>query len=321
MVSGPRARVGKVTVTGDSGMTVDEFRLHAHLWKIAHVDHDTVNRALDGVLRAYQKQDRLEAEVKLESAVYDHATKAVNYQFSANRGPVVRVEVHGASIDAERIKHLIPIYQEGSVDEDLLNEGNRRLRDYYQRLGYFDARVDHERQSAGADEVTILYTVQLGPRRRVEQVSIAGNHYFSTATLMDLLSVHAADVLDRHGLYSQALVSADVSALESVYRNNGFSQVKVTPETSTPETADNCPDRRRRAAATGQRRHRAPQGRLPHRGGPAASRRRPPVAGQRPHHHGDFDRAAQHHAGPDAFASQLWPATTMPCHGVFEPRL
>jgi outer membrane protein assembly factor BamA len=239
VVSGPRARVGKVTVTGDSGMTVDEFRQHAHLWKIAHVDHDTVNRALDGVLRDYQKQDRLEAEVKLESSAYDHATKAVNYQFTANRGPVVRVEVHGASIDLERIKHIIPIYQEGSVDEDLLNEGNRRLRDYYQRLGYFDAQVDHERKSAGADEVIILYTVKLGQRRRVEQVNIAGNHYFSTATLMDLLSVHAADVLDRHGLYSQALVSADVSALESAYRNNGFSKVKVTPETSTPETADN----------------------------------------------------------------------------------
>jgi outer membrane protein assembly factor BamA len=240
VVSGPRARVGKVTVTGDSGMTVDEFRLHARLWKIAHVGHDTVNRALDGVLRNYQKQGRLEAEVKLESAAYDHAAKAVNYQFSANRGPVVRVEVHGASIDPDRIKRLIPIFQEGSVDEDLLNEGNRRLRDYYQRMGYFDARVDHERQSAGAEEVTILYTVQLGPRRRVEQVSITGNHYFSAATLMDLLSVHAADVLDRHGLYSQALVSADINALESVYRNNGFSQVKVTPETSTPETADDA---------------------------------------------------------------------------------
>ena len=252
VVSGPRARVGKVTVTGDSGMTVDEFRQHAHLWKIAHVDHDTVNRALDGVLRNYQKQDRLEAEVKLESAAYDHASKAVNYQFSANRGPVVRVQVHGASIDAERIKHLIPIYQEGSVDEDLLNEGNRRLRDYYQRLGYFDARVDHARQSAGADEVTILYTVKLGLRRRVEQVSVTGNHYFSTATLMDLLSVHAADVLDRHGLYSQALVSADVSALESVYRNNGFSQVKVTPETSTPETAADQPSDDAQTGATPQ---------------------------------------------------------------------
>ena len=110
VVSGPRAKVGKVTVTGDSGVTVEEFRVHARLWKIAHVDHDTVNRALDGVLRAYQKQDRLEAEVKLESAAYDRAAKAVDYRFTANRGPVVRVEVHGASIDPERVKRLIPIY-------------------------------------------------------------------------------------------------------------------------------------------------------------------------------------------------------------------
>jgi len=238
VVSGPRAHVGKVTVTGDSGMTVDEFRQHAHLWKIARVDHDTVNRALDGVLRAYQKQDHLEAEVKLEASSYDRAANAVDYRFTANRGPVVRVEVHGASIDTERVKHVLPIYQEGSVDEDLLTEGNRRLRDYYQRLGYFDARVDHQLQSAGSGEVTILYSVELGPRRRVERVSVTGNRYFSTATLIDLLSVHPANVLDRHGVYSQALVSADVSALENLYRNNGFSQVKVTPETSTPATAD-----------------------------------------------------------------------------------
>ncbi len=113
-------------------------------------------------------------------------------------------------------------------------------------------------------EVTILYTVRLGPRRRVNQVSIAGNHYFSTATLMDLLSVHAADVLDRHGVYSQALVSADVSALENVYRNNGFSQVKVTPETSTPETAAE-PQAGVAAPQPAGRAYGSAQGRLSHR--------------------------------------------------------
>ena len=30
------------------------------------MDHDTVNRALDGVLKHYQNQDRLEAEIKLD---------------------------------------------------------------------------------------------------------------------------------------------------------------------------------------------------------------------------------------------------------------
>lgn len=243
VVSGSRARVGKVTVTGDPGMSLESFRHFAGLRIGAHVDHDTVNRALDGVLREFQRQGRLEADVKLESEEYDASTKSVDYRFTAMRGPVVKVEVEGASLEADRVKHLVPIFEEGSVDEDLLNEGNRRLRDYFQRLGYFDAKVDHRSKSPDSNRVDILFNVQLGPRRRVEKVSVAGNHYFDSATLMGLLSVHAAGVLDRHGIYSQALVQADVNALEGVYQSNGFAQVKVTPETSTPETgiADSRP--------------------------------------------------------------------------------
>jgi outer membrane protein assembly complex protein YaeT len=236
VVSGPQARIGSVQVTGDSGMTVDEFRRHAHLRTGSHVVHDTTNRALTGVLKHYQGEERLEAEIKLEQEQYAGATQKTDFHFSANQGPQVKVLVEGAKIGPERIKHVIPIFEEGTVDEDLLNEGNRRLRDYYQRQGYFDVKVDHQRQSTSTEMVVILYKVRLGPRRRVERVSVAGNHYFDSATLKALLNVHAADSLDRHGAYSQALVSADVSALQAVYQNNGFSKVKITPETSTPET-------------------------------------------------------------------------------------
>jgi outer membrane protein assembly complex protein YaeT len=236
VVSGPQARVGTVAVTGDPGMSVDDFRRHAHLSAGSHVDSETDNRALAGVLKVYQREQRLEAEIKLESQEYAPPTQTANFRFSANRGPIVKLLVQGAKIGQDRLKRLIPIFEEGSVDEDLLNEGNRRLRNYYQRLGYFDVKVEHERQSATAEQVTILYKVQLGPRRRVERVSVAGNRYFDAATLKELLSVHAADTLDRHGAYSQGLVSADISALQAVYRNNGFSRVKVTSETNAEET-------------------------------------------------------------------------------------
>jgi outer membrane protein assembly complex protein YaeT len=236
VTSGPQARVGKITIDGDPGVSAEEFSRYAHLRSGARVDHDTINRALNGVLKHYQSQDRLEADVKLESAVYDPAAKAVNFRFSATRGPVVRVEVEGAKIGADRVKRLIPVYEEGSVDEDLLNEGNRRLRDYYQRLGYFDAKIEHEQHARGAELESIVFHVELGPRRRVEHVTVTGNRYFDTPALLALLSVHAADALDRHGAYSQSLVAADVSALQAVYQNNGFAHVKVTPETSTPET-------------------------------------------------------------------------------------
>jgi outer membrane protein assembly complex protein YaeT len=236
VVQGPQARVGAVQVTGDSGMSVESFRHHAHLRAGERVDHDTGNRALSGVLKVYQKEQRLEAEIKLESQPYSAQSQKSEFRFSANRGPVVKVRVEGASLDAERVKRVIPIFEEGSVDEDLLNEGNRRLRDYYQRQGYFDVKVEHQRQSTTAGQVTILYTVRLGPRRRVERVSVEGNHYFDSATLQELLSVHAADGIDRHGAYSQALVTADINALQSVYRNNGFSHVRITPETNAGET-------------------------------------------------------------------------------------
>ncbi len=242
VVSGPPARVGSVQVTGDPGMSLEDFRHYAHLRSGAPVDRETVSRALAGVLKFYRSQKRLEAEIKLEAQVY--GTRRINYQFTANRGPAVRVVVEGASLGEERIKRLVPVFEEGTVDEDLLNEGSRRLRDYFQSLGYFDVKVDHsqagprtssqpQEPAAGGTggQVLIVYNVQLGERRHVERVSVDGNHYFDSRTLEELLSVHAANTFDRHGAYNQALVSSDVAALASVYENNGFSHVKVTPET------------------------------------------------------------------------------------------
>jgi outer membrane protein assembly complex protein YaeT len=233
--SGPRARVGDVEVGGDPGISKEQFRKIARLKSGAAVDRDTVSRALASALKYYKKQKRLEAEIKLESQ--DYSAHKVNYHFSANRGPVVKVVVEGASLDEDRIKRLVPIYEEGTVDEDLLNEGNRRIRDYLQSIGYFDVKVDHQQSSPAPGEVLIAFNVNLGEKRSVARVSVDGNHYFSSATLEDLLSVHAASTLDRHGIYNQALVSADVSALEAVYRNNGFSDVKVTPETTSAAAA------------------------------------------------------------------------------------
>ena len=247
VASGPQARVGSVEVSGDSGMSLDSFRRHARLKTGAKVDHETVNRALSGVLKKYRDQKRLEAEIKLESQSY--SARKMHYTFTANRGPVVRVLVEGAPLEEDRAKRLIPIFEEGTVDDDLLNEGNRRLRDYYQSLGYFDVKVDHNQQAVSPGEVTINFVVQPGSRRHVASVAVDGNHYFDAATLEELLNVHAASALDRHGAYSQALVSADVSALQAVYQNNGFSKVKITPETSLTETPETGHPRHGKPAA------------------------------------------------------------------------
>ncbi|MGH9606345.1 MAG: POTRA domain-containing protein [Terracidiphilus sp.] len=228
--SGPQARVGKVQLTGDAGMNVEKFSRVARLRAGARVDRDTVSRALAGALKHYQRQDRMEAEIKLESEQYVPGSRKVDFRFSVTRGPVVKVDVEGASVEPDVLKRLVPIFEEGTVDEDLLNEGNRNLRDYFERQGYFQVKVDHREETPRAGLVEIVYGIHLGRRSKVARVTVEGNRYFDAATLEGLLSVHAKGILDADGVYSQALVAADVNAIEGVYEENGFSSVKVTPE-------------------------------------------------------------------------------------------
>ncbi len=239
---GTRAKVGNVDVKGDSGMSVTKFRSTAKLKAGKRVTRDTVSRALTDLRKKYQKEKRLEANVALESKQYQAPAHHLDYNFNAQQGPVVNVHVMGANIGNGAIRRLIPVYEEGAVDEDLLNEGDRNLRDHFQREGYFDARIRHERKIVDPKHSQIDFFVTLGPRHRVLSVGVDGNRYFDKDTLEDRLSVRKAGLTDRHGLFSQALVNADVNAISGLYQTNGFTHVKVTPVINdtdeTPEGKD-----------------------------------------------------------------------------------
>jgi len=226
---GPQARVGKVAVQGDSGLTNSAFRKRAKLKAGSRVTPDTVSRALNDLRKYYQKQQRLEASVTLASKQFQPPDHRLNYEFHDQRGPVVKVAVVGVSLSRSKIRNLVPVYAEGTLDEDLLNEGSRRIRDYFQREGFFEAKVTHSRGTQnGVTQIT--YQVKLGPLARIQSVSVTGNHYFGTWLIEERLGVEAASFFVHHGIYSQALQEADVDAITSLYQSNGFTHVQVTPE-------------------------------------------------------------------------------------------
>jgi outer membrane protein insertion porin family len=233
---GKQTRVGKVAVSGDPGMTLDKFRKKAKLRANSKVTRDTVSRALSDLQKYYEKQERLEATVALDSKHFQAPENLLDFNFQANQGPLVTIRVDGVNLSKGKVKTLIPVYEEGTVDEDLLNEGDRRLRDYYQREGYFNTKVTHTRstQGSGATARTeIVFDVVLGERREVRSVTVTGNRYFRNAVILPRLGVRKADLFMPHGQYSQALTQADVDTIKALYQSNGFSDVSVTPEVKT----------------------------------------------------------------------------------------
>jgi outer membrane protein assembly factor BamA len=225
---GKQARVGTVAVTGDPGMTAQQFRKKGKLKEGSKVDRDTVTRALSKLRGAYQKKDRLEAAVTLESQQYIPLVKRVNYDFNAKQGPVVKIVTEGLRLSKGKLKQLVPIYEEGTIDEDLLHEGVRNLRDALQRQGYFNAKVQVHTRQVDSNHEMVVFEVQRGIRYKVTAVTLHGNKYFDNDTLRERMKVQKADAFLRHGRYSSDLLNADVQAITGLYRANGFDDVKVT---------------------------------------------------------------------------------------------
>ncbi len=125
----------------------------------------------------YQKNDHLEAQVRLASRDYHDDTNKLDYNFTVDEGAKVLITAQGEKISGRELKKLVPVYQENTVDDDLLNEGRRNLRNYLQTKGYFDATVDVSRkEDPERDLVDIVYTHQ---SRRASQ---AGGHSKSPVT-------------------------------------------------------------------------------------------------------------------------------------------
>jgi outer membrane protein assembly factor BamA len=228
---GPQARIGQVVLTGDDpGLTVDEFRKQGKLKAGGKVTRETVSNALTRLRAQYQKKDRLEATVSLQKQTYDVSRKQLDYEFHVNQGPEVKVLVEGVKLSKSRLHLLVPIFEEGTIDNDLLNEGVHNVREYMQQQGYFDADVKVKVLGEDTPSERVVYSADRGTKHKVVSVDVAGNKYFDTDLIRERLKVQKADYYQRSGKYSPALVTADVNAIQALYRSNGFDQAKVTPE-------------------------------------------------------------------------------------------
>jgi outer membrane protein insertion porin family len=228
---GIQARIGTVTVEGTGlGFTTEEFRKKSKLKPNSRVTRDTISNALDRLRKQYQKNNHLEAAVTLQKQTYDPATKKIDYDFHVSEGPEVIVSVEGAKISTSRLHLLVPIFEEGTIDNDLLNEGLHNIRDFQQQQGYFDVKVNVAVAGGKTTAEKVVFAVDRGKKYKVKTVDIKGNKYFSSTLLMERMRVQRSNAYQRSGKYSPALVAADVSSIQSLYRANGFDEATVTTE-------------------------------------------------------------------------------------------
>jgi outer membrane protein insertion porin family len=225
---GPRAVVGKFVVKNQTPFPDAELITRSKMKLQKPFTSARVTRASQRLKKYLVNQGYLGAGILITAGNYDATTNLVVLNYEVTTGPRVSVAVGGAHISQGKLRQLLPIYAEGAVDEDLLQEGRRNIRDYFQRQGYFDADVEvSSRDDPKAGVRLISYEVTRGDRSRLVGIAFHGNKYFSKELLDGRLSLQPASFASS-GRFSQTLVRDDTDSVRGLYLSNGFLDVKVT---------------------------------------------------------------------------------------------
>ena len=194
-----------------------------------YVTESRVQSGIERLRKDFQKGDRLEAKVTLDKLDYHAASNTVTPYLTIDSGPIVEVRTNGAKVSSSRLRELVPIYQERTVDRSLLVEGQRNLIEYFRSKGYFDSQVEFQQSDPEANRSLIEYNITRGTRHKLKHIEISGNRYFDAATLRERMYLQTASFLRRrYGTYSERLLEQDQENIANLYRANGFPDVMVT---------------------------------------------------------------------------------------------
>lgn len=228
---GEPARIGQVTVQGDAGYDVNEIIRIAKMAPGHTVTAARLTKALQRLRKRYSNNNRLEAQISVLDRQYHPDSNTLDYVFKIERGPTVDIDVAGADISKGKLRKYVPVYEEHAVDEDLLNEGARNLRDYLQTQGYFHVEVDFREQlDPKAGHMHVVYQVERGDKHDLVGVIVDGNSSFPTTMIRERMAIEPQGWLLSHGRYSEEMLAQDLENIRNLYRTNGFEQVEVTSE-------------------------------------------------------------------------------------------
>ncbi|HUI75975.1 MAG TPA: POTRA domain-containing protein [Candidatus Acidoferrum sp.] len=232
---GPRAQVSAVRLTNSTEYRDGEILSRLKIKPGMEVTSARIQRGTERIRKFLVKKGHLSGRAAVRRGEYDAANHSIPLSLEVSAGPLVRVEVEGAKISKGDLRKLLPIYEEGAVDRDLLDEGKRNLQERMEREGYFDAKVSYETanrevQGEGAkeqeSEEEITYKVKRGIRHKLVGIGITGNKYFNTELLKSRLQIYPAAFGSR-GRFSRRMAEADRQSMENLYRSNGFLNAKV----------------------------------------------------------------------------------------------
>jgi outer membrane protein assembly complex protein YaeT len=227
---GTRAKVGTVRVQGGE----DTFT-HAEVLKTlglktgSKFSSSKLDKGNSDIRAKFAKLGFINTRVTANRN-YKEATNTVDLDITVQPGEFALVDTVGYKISSKELKDLVPIFEEGTVGKDLIDEGGESIAGYMRQRGYYDASVTSETiqvEPPLGNAVQVNYTVSPGPKHGTATLEIEGNHYFTTDDIRNRIKTRPNQFLKR-AVFSSQILDEDKRTIEAMYNNAGFEGTVVT---------------------------------------------------------------------------------------------
>jgi outer membrane protein assembly complex protein YaeT len=214
---GVRTAIGRITVTGNPGIPEAQLLSRLRISPGAPYERNALLARLDEFRQSRRSDGYVEARVSV-TPEFAAGDAVVHLTVTAEQGPRVRVVFRGDPLPGDKQTELVPIAEEGSADQDLLEDSTNRIQEYLRSAGYPDAVAPHTREEANG-ELIVTFTISRGPQHRIGGLTVTGSRFIPETEIESQLRARIGQP------FSEAQLDSDLSAFRDYYRRQGFADV------------------------------------------------------------------------------------------------
>ena len=226
---GKRTTIGKIIFIGERVLDDEILSSVMKLHDGDYYNEKDMDSSIKNLEKIYLENGYLKVLIYPPDLVYEKTNGKITVIISIEAGPAVEVFFEGIEVmDKDTIKKELIIWKERSFDSAVLDESSDRLMQYYKSNGYYLVKVTYSTEKSEKD-IRITFKISEGVPVSIEEIIFSGNSYFKEKRLKKILQTEEGKFL------TEEVIEEDINNLIKIYKNNGFLDIKITPEAALNE--------------------------------------------------------------------------------------
>ena len=218
--AGARPLIARTDVTGTSPLSLETVISRTSTAKGQPFRRQALEAALADLGDELRKQGYYGAVALMPNEpVASDAEHGLIVALRVDAGPRVTLRWVGPQPPGND-EDYVPMRRQRSVDEDLLEDSDRRVAAYWKREGYKNVDVSHTREVQGTQLVVTMHTT-LGVRYRIDDLKITGNAHLPPERVREALRIGPGDP------YDPSRIATGILLLKTTYLRRGYHQVGI----------------------------------------------------------------------------------------------